>query len=102
MIDTTSAILITLSSIGFLAAVYFAYHLAQETHAGRYWVAFVIAGLGLGAHQWMKLIHIIYPIDHELQTICIELGILIGAVFLAYGAYGLQQSVKDIKSQAGG
>lgn len=102
MVEPVSTALIVLSSIGFVAAVYFAYLLAQETHAGRYWVAFIIAGIGLGAHQWMKLVHIVYPIDHELQTICIELGILIGAGFLAYGAYGIQKSVKDIKAQAGG
>lgn len=102
MIDTIGTFLIALSAIGFLATVYFAFHLAQETKAGRYWVAFLIAAIGLGTYQWMKLVHAIYPIDHDLQQLHIELGILVGAAAMAYGLYGIHKSVKHIKSKTGG
>lgn len=99
MIEIISNSLIGLSAIGFLAAIYFAFQLSQETRAGRYWVAFLIAAIGLGTHQWMKLVHVFYPVSHELQQICIELGILVGASSMAYGLYGIQQSVKQVKTK---
>ena len=97
MIDIISNLLAALSAIGFLAAICFAFQLSQETRVGRYWVAFLIATIGLGAYQWMKLVHILYPVSHELHQIFIELGILIGATSMAYGLYGIQKSVKQVK-----
>lgn len=97
MIDVISDSLIALSAIGFVAAIYFAFQLSQETRAGRYWLAFFIAAIGLGTHQWIKFVHIFYPVDHELQQLYIELGILVGSVSLAYGLYGIYQSVKEVK-----
>lgn len=99
MIDIISSSLTALSAVGFLAAIYFAFQLSKETRVGRYWVAFLIAAIGLGTHQWMKLVHIIYPVSHELQQICIELGILVGATAMAYGLYGIQQTVKQVKTK---
>lgn len=97
MIDIISNLLIFLSAVGFSAAIYFAFQLSQETKAGRYWVAFLIAAIGLGAHQWMKFVHAIYPVSHELQQIHIEFGILVGAASMAYGLFGIQQSLKQVK-----
>lgn len=99
MIEIVSNSLTALSAVGFLAAIYFAYQLSSETKVGRYWVSFLAAAIGLGAYQWMKFVHLFYPVSHEIHQIIIEIGILIGAASMTYGLYGIQKSVKQIKTK---
>ena len=85
-------------SLGFLVATCCAYRLSRESGNGRYWLAFVVAGLGLGIHQWIKI-----PIELELfgleeaYHIISEVGEIVGAIAFAYASYGLCVSMKAIR-----
>lgn len=102
MVDVINTGLILVSSAGFLAAIYFTYKLSQETRGGKYWLAFLVSAIGLGVHEWLKIADAVITIKPEIYNLLIEIGVVIGAIALAYGAYGIQRSVKEIKQRTGG
>lgn len=102
IVDVVNSGLILVASVGFAAAVYFTYTLSQETHGGRYWLAFLVSAIGLGTHEWLKVVSVVFNIHPALWDTIVEGGVVIGALALAYGAYGIQQSVKEIKARTGG
>lgn len=102
MVDAVNSALIVVASAAFVATIYFTYELSEETRGGRYWVAFLLAAVGLGAHEWLKLVDAVIAVDPETWTLARETGIVIGAVALAYGSYGLRQSVRTVKQQLAG
>ncbi len=102
MVDAVNTGLILLSSAGFVSAVYLTYTLSKETRGGRYWMSFLAASIGLGIHEWLKVAGIIFSIRPDLSNTLTEIGVVFGSFALAYGAYGIQQSVKEIKARTGG
>ncbi|MDY6778706.1 MAG: hypothetical protein SVU32_08640 [Candidatus Nanohaloarchaea archaeon] len=102
MVDLINTGLILLSSAGFVTAVYLTYTLSRETRGGRYWLAFLAASVGLGTHEWLKVASIVFDIHPRLWKTLTEAGVVFGSFALAYGAYGIQQSVREIKERTGG
>lgn len=102
MVDIVNSTLVVAASLAFVATIYFTYQLSQETRGGSYWIAFVVAAVGLGAHEWLKIIDIVLSVSPELDTIIREIGIIVGAVALAYGSYGIHRSVVTVKQQMAG
>ncbi|MDY6770682.1 MAG: hypothetical protein SV186_01855 [Candidatus Nanohaloarchaea archaeon] len=101
MADVVNFVLVLLSSAGFLAAIFFTYRLSQETRGGQYWLAFLVAAAGLGSHEWLKIVSTVFSIHPTLWNTIVESGMVVGSFALAYGAYGIQKSVKKIKTQVG-
>lgn len=102
MVDIVNTALVIVASISFLVAIYFTYRLSGETRGGRYWLAFVVAAIGLGVHEWLKIVNIFISIRAGVWRSLVEAGVVIGALSLAYGAYGIQRSVAEIKRKTGG
>lgn len=102
MVDIVNSVLVVIASLAFITTIYFTFQLSQETRGGRYWLAFVIATIGLGAHEWLKIIDAFLSIRSGLDFIIRETGIIVGAVALAYGSYGLHQSILAVKQHMSG
>ncbi|MFB6193337.1 MAG: hypothetical protein ABEK00_03730 [Candidatus Nanohaloarchaea archaeon] len=102
MVDVVNTVLVGAASLAFLATIYFTYQLSQETHGGKYWLAFVVAAIGLGAHEWLKIVDTVLGVSQGLDTLIRETGIIVGAVALAYGSYGIHRSVVTVKQQMSG
>lgn len=91
-------ILVILSTLSFLAAIFFSYRLSQETKGEKYWVFFIIAAFGFGlAHLASKNILPVLSIGDSF--ILQEIGEIIGAFSLAYATFGLYSSMKKIREK---
>lgn len=101
MVTVIETGLVVVASLAFIAAVWFTYRLSQETRQGTYWVAFLVAAIGLGSHEWLKIIDPLFGLDQETAGIIRELGVVVGALALAYGSYGIHTSVRTLKRRVG-
>jgi NADH:ubiquinone oxidoreductase subunit 4 (subunit M) len=99
MVDTVSLVLVILSSILFAVAVYYTYRLSEETNRGKYWVFFLLAAIGLGMHEWLKVLQIFLRIPEPMYNLLLELGVVAGAASLSYASYGLYTSMKEIREK---
>lgn len=95
-------ILVLIGSLGFAVALYYAYMLSEETGNERYWFGFVIAALGLGIHQWIKIPWELglFGLDTVYLAIS-ELGEIAGGIALAYASYGLYTAMRTIRKKMG-
>lgn len=87
-------ILVVISTVFFLAAVYFSALLSRETKGEKYWVFFLIASFAFGG------VHIVSKfgvIGFGLQ----EIFEIIGAFSLAYACFGLYDSMKKFRKKMG-
>lgn len=93
-------LLTIVSSLFFVAALFFSVLLSKETGGDKYWVFLVIAVLGFGiAHLADK--EILFFVGTNGNTLR-EIGEIMGAFSLAYAAFGLYYSMKKIREQIGG
>ncbi|QKQ98375.1 hypothetical protein GKQ38_02500 [Candidatus Nanohaloarchaea archaeon] len=99
MVDTVSLSLVIFSSILFGVAVYYTYRLSEETNRGKYWIFYLLAAIGLGMHEWLKVLHIFLRIPEPIYNLLLELGIVAGAASLSYASYGLYTSMKKIREK---
>ena len=99
MVDTVSLVLVILSSILFAVAVYYTYRLSEETNRGKYWVFFLLAAIGLGMHEWLKVLQVFLRIPEPIYNLLLELGVVAGAASLSYASYGLYTSMKKIREK---
>ncbi len=91
-------VLVLVGSLGYVVALFCACRLSRETGNERYWFFFVVAALGLGIHQWIKIpqyLGIIGP-DTAYRAIR-ELAEIVGALAFAYASYGLCTSMRAIR-----
>jgi hypothetical protein len=102
MVDIVNSALVVAASLAFVATIYFTYQLSQETRGGRYWIAFVVAAAGLGSHEWLKIADAVVGVEAAMGALVREIGIIVGAVGLAYGSYGIHRSVVTVKQQMAG
>ncbi|WEL23088.1 hypothetical protein [Candidatus Nanohalovita haloferacivicina] len=99
MVDTVSLVLVILSSVLFGIAVYYTYRLSEETNRGKYWVFFLLAAIGLGMHEWLKVLQVFLRIPEPIYNLLLELGVVAGAASLSYASYGLYTSMKKIREK---
>lgn len=99
MVDTASVALVIFSSILFGVAVYYTYRLSEETNRGKYWMFFLLAAIGLGMHEWLKVLQIFLRIPEPTYNLFLELGVVAGAASLSYASYGLYTSMKKIREK---
>lgn len=86
--------LIVLSSVFFLAAVYFSAMLSRETKGEKYWFFFLIAAVAFGAvHVVSKMAFLGLDLQEILE--------IIGAFSLAYACFGLYDSMRKFRKKMG-
>ena len=87
-------IMVALSTIFIIAAIFFSIMLSRETKGEKYWIFFVFSALGFGlSHLSGKLGQNFFGLQ--------EAGEIIGAFSLAYACYGLYTSMKKIREKVG-
>lgn len=92
------AILTVVSTIFFLAAIFFSYKLSKETGGEKYWVFFVIAVISFGvAHIANK--GFLFGFSSETLFVVREMGEIVGAFSMAYATFGLYRSMKRIREE---
>ncbi len=74
--------LVTIASLGFLAAAYYTYRLSQETRGEKYWVFFLLAALAMGAEQWLDIPHELGLLSKPSIVMLAEGAAIIGALRL--------------------
>ncbi|MFB6242202.1 MAG: hypothetical protein ABEJ36_05385 [Candidatus Nanosalina sp.] len=99
MVDAWNLGLVFFSSVVFAIAVYYTYRLSEETNRGKYWIFFLLAAIGLGMHEWLKVLDFFLHFPANLYQVIRELGVVAGASSLAYGSYGLYKSMKEIREK---
>ncbi len=92
-------ILIIISTLFFLAAVYYSFKLSKETSGTKYWIFFLIASAMFGiAHLVSKDF---LGFSSETQFVIKEAVEIAGGFSLAYATYGLYSSMKKIREKIG-
>lgn len=91
--------LVLLASLGFLAAVYYAYRLSQETRGEKYWPYFLVASLALGVPYWISIPHDLGLLSGSVSTVFSELAAVVGGLSLAYASHGLYKTLKRIRKR---
>ncbi len=87
-----------LSSIFFIAAVFFSYKLSKETKGEKYWIFFMVSAVSFGlSHLAAK--GFLFGIPLESLFVVRELGEIVGAFSLAYATFGLYSSMKKIRNK---
>lgn len=92
-------LLTVLSSIFFLAAVYFSFALSKETGGAKYWVFFLIASLAFATAHFISKEFLAF--SSEIEFVVKEVAEIVGAFSLAYATYGLYSSMKKIREKVG-
>ena len=87
-------VMVFLSTIFIIAAIFFSLKLSRETKGEKYWIFFVFSALGFGlSHLSGKLGQNFFGLQ--------EAGEITGAFSLAYACYGLYTSMKRIREKVG-
>ena len=87
-----------MSTVFFLAAIFFSYKLSKETGGEKYWVFFVIAAISFSvAHIANK--GSLFGFSSETLFVIREIGEIVGAFSMAYAAFGLYSSMKKIREE---
>lgn len=83
----------------FVIAVYYTFKLVRETKYERYWIFFFISAVFMGIH------HIaVIPFnsglisEHNFHTLE-DIGEIVGALALAYAAYGISKSMREVRKR---
>jgi len=92
-------VLFSVSTLFFLAAVYFSFRLSREVEGEPYWAFFIIAALGFGLAHSVSSSVVSFPLDDQTLFVLHEGGEIIGAFSLAYACYGLYSAMKKIRQK---
>jgi len=91
-------VLAVISTVFFLAAIFFSYKLSKETGGEKYWIFFVIAAIGFSVAD-LASIGFFLNISSEAFFAIREIGEIVGAFSLAYATFGLYSSMKKIREK---
>lgn len=83
----------------FLVAVYYTFRLAKETKYERYWIFFLISAVFMGMHHIVIIPHNFGLINNNTLEFLSNIGELIGALAIAYAAYGISKSMRNIRQK---
>ena len=83
-----------ITSLFFLAAIFFSYKLAKESRGEKYWLFFALAAVMLSLPHFLKLEFFKNFFSEPFLAFFKESGELIGAFSFAYASYGLYSSMK--------
>ncbi len=91
-------VLSVISTLFFLAAIFFSYKLSKEIGGEKYWIFFVIAAISFSvAHLATK--GFLLNLSSETFFVIREVGEIAGAFSLAYATFGLYSSMKKIREK---
>ena len=91
-------VLAVISTVFFLAAIFFSYKLSKESGGEKYWVFFVIAAIGFSVAHFASN-GFFLNISTESFFVIREIGEIVGAFSFAYAAFGLYSSMKKIREK---
>ena len=87
-----------ISTLFFLAAIFFSYKLSKETGGEKYWLFLVIAAISFSvAHLAAK--GFLLNLSSGTFFLLRETGEIVGAFSMAYAAFGLYTSMKKIREK---
>ena len=96
---TYGIILTVISTISFIAALYFAYMLSKETKGEKYWVLFLISAVAFTISHILRHPELPVFFSESAREVLIEIMEVAGAFSFAYACYGLYSSMKRIRKK---
>jgi len=92
-------ILIIVTSMIFLIAVYFSFKLSKETNHEKYWFFLALGFFTFAIHHWTMIPGILAIMNESTREVIEKSSAIIGATFVAYATYGLYASMKKINKK---
>ncbi|MBM3309682.1 MAG: hypothetical protein FJY77_05440 [Candidatus Altiarchaeales archaeon] len=85
--------------LAFLIVVYYTLRLVRETKYEKYWIFLLISALFLGVHHLAGIPYLLGMMDEHTLKILEDSGAVLGSLSLAYAAYGLSKTMREIRER---
>ena len=97
----SGTLILAITSLLFLIAVYFSFKLSKETKHEKYWIILAVGFFIFAIHHWAMLLLNFSLIQEGTREIIEDISSIIGAILIGYSMQGLYRSMKKIRKKLG-
>ncbi len=88
-----------ITALGYLAAIYFALKLFEETDKGWYWLSLVLSAFFFALSQWTVLLFPFSLLDGVTVAFIQEFSKFAAGIFFALACYGMYSTMVEIRKR---